>query len=159
MGSGEFPSVKELRSILALSLLLATGCNSSPAPDPTVQLPTTTMRIGDQTFILEKATTEAQQQKGLMFRDSLPPDHGMIFIPAKAFSQRFWNANVRFGLDNVFMDDGGTIVSIQHMNAYDESNTDPVFCRYVIEFNTGTPAKLGLKVGDHLTIPPDAINP
>jgi len=158
MAFSKFSDVKKLPSILTLFLLLA-GCNSVPTRDTTVQLPTTTMHIGDETFILEKATTPAQQEKGLMFRDTLPPDHGMIFISPKAFSQTYWNANVRFGLDNVFLDDNANIVSIQHMNAYDETSTQPVMAKYVIELNTGTPTKVGIKVGDHLTLPPDAVNP
>jgi len=113
------------------------------------------MSIGGQSFVLEKATTPGQQEMGLMRRDSLASDHGMIFIFPHADVQRFWNANVRFGLDNLFLDDDARIVSIQQMKAYDPTNTEPVTARYVIELNTGTAARLGLKIGDQLTLPSD----
>jgi uncharacterized membrane protein (UPF0127 family) len=140
--------------ILALALWLS-GCGNPAPQDVTPSLPTTTMSIGGQSFVLEKATTPGQQEMGLMRRDSLASDHGMIFIFPHADVQRFWNANVRFGLDNLFLDDDARIVSIQQMKAYDPTNTEPVTARYVIELNTGTAARLGLKIGDQLTLPSD----
>lgn len=117
------------------------------------------MQIGGQQFILEKAVTPGEQSKGLMRRDSLPADHGMIFISTHAYSQTFWNENVRFPLDNLFLNDDGTIVSIQSMKAYDATDTEPVVCRYVIELNFGLAQKLGLKEGDKLTLPPEVTKP
>ena len=119
-------------------------------------LPTTTMQIGSRRFIVEEATTPKEQEDGLMRRDYLPSDHGMIFIFDKTGEQTFWNHDVPFPLDNLFVDDSGTIVSIQHMDAYSNASTEPVLCRYVIELNAGEPAFLGIHVGDHLTIPADA---
>lgn len=117
------------------------------------------MQIGSRQFILEKATTIGQQTRGLMRRDSLPADHGMIFIFPQAEPQPFWNHDVRFGLDNLFLDSSGRIVAIEHMDAYDEHSTPAIVARYVIELNTGIPKEVGVKVGDTLTIPPDAIAP
>ena len=114
------------------------------------------MTINGQTFVLEKATTPGEQSLGLMHRDTLPADHGMIFIYKQDSTESYWNHDVRFGLDNLFVDADGKIVSIQHMNAYDETGTKPCVYRYVIELNTGTPARLGLKVGDAVVIPTDA---
>jgi uncharacterized membrane protein (UPF0127 family) len=142
------------RSILLLIGL--SGCGGGSSSDGVNYLPTTTMQIAGQTFVLEKATTPGEQSIGLMHRDNLPPDHGMIFIYKQDDDTPYWNHDVRFGLDNLFIDKDGKIVSIQHMDAYDEHGTQPCVYRYVIELNAGTPAKLGLKVGDSLTIPPDA---
>ena len=135
--------------------LIAAGCDNGPT-DATVMLPMTTMQIGNRQFVVEKATTVGEQEKGLMRRDSLADDHSMIFIFPQTKSQSFWNHDVRFPLDVVFMDSDGRIVSIQHMKPYDDTATDPVDAQYVIELNDGTAAKVGLKVGDKITIPPDA---
>jgi uncharacterized membrane protein (UPF0127 family) len=148
--------VKRTPLVLTL-LLLAAGCDKGSTPDATTLLPTTTMQIGGQPFVLEKALTPGEQMTGLMRRDSLAPDHGMIFVFPQATTQVFWNKNVRFPLDNLFLDDSARIVSIQHMDAYDETDTQPVVARYVIELNAGVPARLGLKTGDQLTLPVDVL--
>jgi uncharacterized membrane protein (UPF0127 family) len=142
-----------------LLYLLLAGCGQAPSPDAVPMLPTTTMQIGTRQFTLEKATTMGQQNHGLMRRDSMAADHGMIFIFAQAQPQTFWNHDVRFGIDNLFLDSGGRIVSIEHMDAYDEHGTPAIIARYVIELNTGIPKEVGVKVGDTLTIPPDAVAP
>jgi uncharacterized membrane protein (UPF0127 family) len=137
--------------------LLAIGC-AKPAADSGVVLPTTRMQIGSREFILEKATTPSEQEFGLMRRDSMAADHGMIFILPQTEPQTFWNHDVRFPLDNLFIDEYGQIVSIQHMDAYSDASTKAVECRYVIELNAGIPAAAGVHVGDRLTIPADAMS-
>src|SRR5580658_7650103 len=137
-------------------LILAAGCSGGSSDDSPPVLPVTHMQIGSRQFTLEMATTPGEQSMGLMRRDDLPVDRGMIFIFPQSASQTFWNHDVRFPLDNLFIDDSGNIVSIQHMDAYNDNSTNPVTCRYVIELNSGMPATVGVKVGDHLDIPADA---
>jgi uncharacterized protein len=146
-----------IKSCLLLALFLALpGCGDSSTNEGVVTLPTTTMKLGDKQFVLEKAITPGEQHVGLMHRDKMADDHGMIFINTQDVEGTYWNHDVRFGLDNLFIDGNGRIVSIQHMDAYDETGTKPCVFRYVIELNAGVPKELGLKVGDQLTIPPDA---
>ena len=148
------------RFLIAAVFLFLSGCGGGAASqDSPPALPTTHMQIGSRQFVLEMATTPSEQSFGLMRRDSLAPDHGMIFIFPHDTSDPFWNHDVRFPLDNLFIDRYGRIVSIQHMDAYSDASTNPVECRYVIELNAGTPAAIGVKVGDQLTIPPDATSP
>jgi uncharacterized membrane protein (UPF0127 family) len=154
--------LRALPSTLAIALTISLapliGCGDpSLSSDSNVKLPTTTMTIGGRPFVLEKAVTSGEQTLGLMRRDSLPSDHGMIFICAKPQIQSFWNHDVRFPLDNVFIDSDGKIVSIQQMKAYDDSSTKPVVAQYVIELNAGAAAELGLKMGDRLSLPADAV--
>ncbi|MGA2230964.1 MAG: DUF192 domain-containing protein [Tepidisphaeraceae bacterium] len=162
MVQGQF--ILELNQGTAASLGLKIGDHVALPPDtakaePVPTLPTTTMQIGGRPFVMEKAVTFDQQRRGLMFRDNLPPDHGMIFIYPSPRSQTFWNHDVHFPLDNVFLDASGTIVSIQQMNAWDDTNTNPVIAQYILELNRGTSDKLGLKVGDRLVVPDDAKMP
>jgi len=136
--------------------LLAIGCDQSP-PDATVMLPTTNIHIGSRDFVVEKATNFGQQERGLMRRNSLADDHAMIFIFPQISSQTFWNHDVRFPLDVVFMDSEARVVSIQHMKPYDDTTTEPVMAQYVIELNDGVAAKIGLKTGDKVALPADAM--
>jgi uncharacterized protein len=139
-----------------LSLLVA-GCGNPPSADSTTALPTTHMHIGSGDFVLEMAISEGEQAKGLMRRDSMAADHGMIFISDEEKPQTYWNHDVRFPLDNLFLDHNGKIISIQHMDAYDDANTKTVQAQYVIELNAGIPQQVGVKVGDTLSLPADVI--
>ena len=144
-----------------LVFLLTSGCeqqqqqHQSPAGLPVVK-----MNIGDRAFWLEVAKTSEQQETGLMKRDSMPQDHGMIFTFSDDRVREFWMKNTRFPLDILFVDAGGRVVSIFQMKAYDESTTSSQFpARYAIELNEGLAAAAGAKVGDVLQIPRDARSP
>jgi len=148
--------MKYLRSskFLPLLILLAgfTGCDSPPS-----NLPITKMQIGGQTFKLEIATSEHDQEVGLMHRDNLPDGHGMIFVFTEAQTQAFWNHDVHFGLDLIFADDKGTVVSLKHLKPYNDTyvySDSPYY--YTIELNDGVVANLHVKVGDQLEIPTEA---
>lgn len=115
------------------------------------------MQIGNRAFILEVARTDAEQEKGLMKRDSMPEDHGMIFPLPKEQVQVFWMKDTRFPLDILFLNGAGKIVSIHQMEAYDEKDTSSDYpARYAIELNKDVAAKTGVKVGEVLDIPPEA---
>lgn len=115
------------------------------------------MKIGSRTFVLEMARTDAEQEKGLMKRDSMPADHGMIFPFKEERVLGFWMKDTRFPLDIIFADSKGKVVSIHQMEAYDETNTSSDFpARYAIEVNKGAAKAAGVKVGDVLDIPPPA---
>jgi hypothetical protein len=139
---------------LAVCILFATGGCDSSSP---AGLPTVKMQIGSRSFVIEVARTSAQQEKGLMQRDSMPPDHGMIFIFPDDQLRQFWMRNTRIPLDILFLDVTGRIVSIHQMKPYDESQTSSDFpARYAIELNQGSAATTGVRVGDQLQVPESA---
>jgi uncharacterized membrane protein (UPF0127 family) len=135
-----------------LSLLIAlTACHRA-------SVPTVPMQIGNQSFNLELATTEAQQELGLMHRDHLDPSGGMIFIFPDTAVRTFWNHDVSFSLDLIFMDSNGKVVSIKRLNTYSDVDvSSDVPAKYAIELNAGTAASLGVKTGDNLALPPSVI--
>jgi hypothetical protein len=144
-----------VRLIVAAGLLGAVvgGCEAKKA-DST--LPVTRMQIGGEAFNLEIATQFHDQEVGLMHRDHLDADHGMIF-PMPMQVQTFWNHDVHFPLDVIFLDDKEDIVSVVRLEAYNEqgkSSGKPA--EYAIELNAGTAERLKLKVGDHLDVPKEA---
>ena len=143
-----------MNAIFATALLLAlcaAGCEQQTSPSG---LPIVSMKIGDRTFQLEVAKNASAQETGLMKRDSMPKDHGMIFVFADEDIHEFWMKNTRFPLDILFLDSRGRIVSIHQMRAYDESRTSSDFpARYAIELNQGAAARCGAKAGDVLQVP------
>jgi len=140
--------------IVLLAVFNFSGCfNHAPASD----LPTMKMQIGQKQFELEIAKTQDARMTGLMRRDSMPADHGMIFVFRTVQEWSFYMKNTRIPLDIVFVDANGRIVSIQQMKPYDlTSISPPAPVKYAIELNQGAAAKAGAKVGDQLSIPEPA---
>src|SRR3954468_22493780 len=85
---------------------------------PSNGLPTTKMKIGEREFDLEIANTVERRNTGLMRRDSMAAEHGMIFVFPEPDTHSFWMKSTRIPLDIVFIDAGGTIQSIQQMKPY-----------------------------------------
>ncbi len=130
------------------------GCADAP---PQSDLATTTMRIGARDFTLEIADNDLARQRGLMLRDAMPADHGMIFVFDDERERSFWMKNTRIPLDIIYVSASERVVSIHSMRPYDHT---PIpsggGAQWAIELNQGAAAKAGVRVGDLLPIPPDA---
>jgi len=106
-------------------------------------------------FTVELATTPGQMEQGLMFRQSLAPDAGMLFDYRTPSMAAMWMKNTLIPLDMLFVDQQGRIINI-HERAVPGS-LDPIAAtapaRAVIELNGGTAAHLGIKPGDRVIFP------
>jgi uncharacterized membrane protein (UPF0127 family) len=140
-----------------LLLLLLVGCHKDAVASnlPMVQVP-----IGSKTFTLEVAAREGDRNKGLMYRDFMPEDRGMIFVFGEVKDVSFWMKNTRIPLDILFVDPSGKVISIRQMKPYVEFPGTPSggAIKYAIELNSGEAGKAGAKVGDVLVIPEAAKN-
>jgi hypothetical protein len=101
-------------------------------------------------FKVEVAATPEQQAKGLMHRDSMAQNHGMLFVFPDDAERSFWMKNTMIPLDIIFIRADGKIHHI-HDNAIPEDLTSitsrgPVAA--VLEINAGLSEKLGIKPGD-----------
>ena len=107
------------------------------------------------TFEIELARTEREKQTGLMYRDSLAPDHGMLFLYDQDFLPHFWMKNVSIDLDMLFLSADGKIEDIERAVPCEPigkgecilyTPSRPV--RYILEILGGESEKQGIKVGD-----------
>ena len=138
-------------AIVLFVFLNVSGCFHREAASG---LPTTKIKIGGRDFDLEVANNPGARNTGLMRRDSMPSDHGMIFVFSEPDTHSFWMKNTRIPLDIVFIDASGTIRSIQQMQPYSlKSVSPPAAIKYAVELNEGAAAKAGAKVGDNVVIP------
>jgi uncharacterized membrane protein (UPF0127 family) len=150
--------IKTLR-LTSLALVLAlVGCEEQQqgTTQPST-LPTVSMKIGSRNFDLEVARTHEEQERGLMKRDSMPQNHGMIFVFPREQVLEFWMKDTRFPLDILFVDSNGKVVSIFQMKPYDLTTTSSEkSAQFAIELNVGAAKDAGAKVGDVLDIPSGA---
>ena len=110
---------------------------------------------GDFTFTVEIADDAAERAKGLMFRDHLPADAGMLFDYGREQLASFWMQNTLIPLDMIFIGADGVVKNI-HVNARPLDTTSipsgfPV--RFVLEIAGGRSEEIGLAVGNRMDHP------
>lgn len=88
--------------------------------------------------------------RGLMHREQLPEDQGMLFVFEAAQIQSFWMRNTFIPLDIAFIDANGKIIDVQRMEPLDETRSyySPAPVPYVLEVNAGWFERNGIKVGE-----------
>lgn len=106
-------------------------------------------------FEVELALTREQQQQGLMFRESLPPNGGMLFVFPQAREASFWMKNTPLSLDIIFIREDGVIANIAESTEPFSERSIPSagIVRGVLEVNAGTTAQLSIKAGDRVVFP------
>jgi uncharacterized membrane protein (UPF0127 family) len=142
---------KICRTLLFALALAACGDGTPPAV-PGAQLPVDWLTVGGHRITVELARRPAEQSRGLMFRESLPPDHGMLFLFPVDEVQTFWMRNTRIPLSIAYADANGRIVRIADLEPFDERPvTSIAAARYALEMNRGWFAVHGVVAGDRIT--------
>lgn len=113
--------------------------------------------LNGERFTVELAETQQKQALGLMFRDSLPEDHGMLFIFPAAGMRSFWMKNTRIPLDIMYFDEELKLVSVAENAQPCRTRRCPAYpsegpAKYVLELNAGKAAELGVRPGDELRL-------
>lgn len=124
------------------------------APQPTLR--TTKLTAGIHVITAEIASTPQSRMIGLMMRERLAPNHGMVFVFEDKSQHCFWMRNTLIPLSIAFIDDDGTVVSIADMSPKSEASTCPQRpVRYALEMDQGWFAKRGVTAGQKISgLPP-----
>lgn len=124
------------------------------APQPTLR--TTKLTAGIHVITAEIASTPQSRMIGLMMRERLAPNHGMVFVFEDKSQHCFWMRNTLIPLSIAFIDDDGTVVSIADMSPKSEASTCPQRpVRYALEMDQGWFAKRGVTAGTKISgLPP-----
>ena len=131
-----------------LCVLMLISCVACASGEPSVVL-------GGERFRVEIADTQQKQALGLMFRDSMPQDEGMLFIFPNEAPRSFWMKNTRIPLDIMYFDEDLKLVSVAENAQPCRTRRCPNYpsegpAKYVLELNAGKAAELGLRPGDEL---------
>ncbi len=120
--------------------------------DPTPLVAVT--KGGERSFSIEVADTEAEREAGLMFREDMAGDHGMLFVFEETRDVNFWMKNTPMPLDLIFVGQDGRIRAIKPGEPQSEAIISPgVPVRFVLELKAGTAARDGIADGDLLRHP------
>jgi uncharacterized membrane protein (UPF0127 family) len=148
-GDGDEPETRGTTSVAEE----APATTDADAEGPRVLIETD---AGEVEVAVEVADDDAERQVGLMNRESLPADAGMIFLFEEDSSGGFWMKNTLIPLSIAFVDSGGTILRILDMEPCEADPCeiyDPaVFYRSALEVNKGAFDRLGVEEGDRLRL-------
>jgi uncharacterized membrane protein (UPF0127 family) len=149
--------------VVAAAAVLLGGCGGGSGGGPVME----TVRIGDETFHLEVAADPAATARGLMERESIPPDGGMLFVFPEVRTRWFWMKNCVVDIDLIFLDGRGTVTATHRMTiepprreSEGEFDYETRLQRYpsrypaqfAIELEAGSIDRLGVKVEDQIEL-------
>jgi uncharacterized membrane protein (UPF0127 family) len=139
---------------IALSLWLVCLSFSVWAQQAQTQLPRVILQAGMFQIEAQVASTPAQREIGLMFRQDMATHEGMLFVFEQPQQQCFWMKNTLLPLTAAFVDDDGTIVNLADMKPQStQSHCSEKPVRFVLEMNQGWFTKRNIKKGFKLKGP------
>ncbi|MBB4131072.1 MULTISPECIES: DUF192 domain-containing protein [unclassified Xanthomonas] len=143
--------MRHVRFLVLACLLLLGGCAANGS----------WVELAGSRYAVELAQNDADRAQGLMFRDAMDADRGMLFIHDRQEPLAYWMKNTKIALDILYFDNERRLVSQQRdvppCSAGDACPPYPSKrpARYVLELNAGEAAKLNLQDGATLTFSPD----
>ena len=136
--------------LLALCWILGLpGCQPKNSDSSPFDLRVVQLKIANSSLFAEVADTPQTSTNGLMFRDSLPDDHGMLFVFEKPETASFWMRNTKIPLSIAYIDSTGKILEIKTLKPLDETpvastSSDVAFA---LEVNEGWFIRNGVSTG------------
>ena len=153
--------MRALGTIAFAVLVLVTAACDDGGGTPVSGLETATVTVvgGDgarEQLTVELARTPSERSRGLMFREELAEDAGMLFLFRNDTQAGFWMRNTLVSLSVAFITADGTIVDVQDMQPLtDDLHRPDERYRYALEVNQGWFAERGFGPGDAVELPDD----
>jgi hypothetical protein len=144
-----------MSSLSLRQIALACALVCAPLFAAAQMLPTVTLK--GHRFSIEVAQDDPSRERGLMYREHMEDNHGMLFVFEQETPQAFWMKNTKIPLDMLFFDHAGKLVAIQAQAQPCKADPCKVYpsnepALYVLELNGGMAARIGVKPGDILEI-------
>ena len=136
------------RAAVIAALCVAAVASAQDGPQKLAQV---RRNAGIHNINAELASTPQQREIGLMFRNAMPANDGMLFVFEQPGQQCFWMRNTLIPLSVAFIGDDGSVVNIDDMKPQTlDSHCSAKPVRFVLEMNEGWFAKRGIKAGSRL---------
>jgi len=137
---------------VAIATLIPFLTQSDQTQTPIYDYEVRKITIDNVTFDVEIADDSEKIQRGLMFREKLPEDRGMLFVFDEERKYQFWMMNMKFNLDIIWLDTNGKVVHIVEDAApcIDAAHTSECTfnpdesAKYVLEVNSGFVQRYGI---------------
>jgi uncharacterized membrane protein (UPF0127 family) len=149
------------RTYLVVLLLLnfILGCKENSQSIKGEKIPQNKSELYDLNFSgvslkVEVAALPEERELGLMFRNSLKENEGMLFVFKEGSGQRFWMKNTRIPLDIGYLSTSGVLLEVHKAKPYDLSGVPSRSqdIKFVLELNAGGYKKLGIKIGSRISL-------
>ena len=109
------------------------------------------IKVGDTPLKVETASDEKSIEKGLMFRNELEPDSGMLFVFPEAAQRSFWMKNTNIPLSIAYVGEDNEILNIEDMTPHDTNGVNSQGrAKCAIETNRGWFKSNGIEPGDYV---------
>jgi uncharacterized membrane protein (UPF0127 family) len=109
------------------------------------------IKVGGAPLKVEIVSDEENIKKGLMFRNELGPDSGMLFVFPKAAQRSFWMKNTNIPLSIAYVNEDNKILNIEDLIPHDTNGVDSQGkAKCAIETNKGWFKSNGIKPGDYV---------
>ena len=125
----------------------------NPGPDATAVRSLPVITVKDKPINVEVVTSDKQQQLGLMFREQLHENHGMLFVYPVAKPLSFWMKDTVLALSIAYIGSDGTIVDIQKMEPLDENSYRSLApAQFALEMPQSWFENNNIQIGDKVTM-------
>ena len=143
MGLAVRAGINHLFAIFFLSLLFSASLRA--------EMPIAQLNVSGHILTVEVAHTEAARSQGLMFRESIGVNDGMLFIFPQPGNFSMWMMNTHIPLSVAFLDEKGAILNIENMAPRTtDAHRSAGVAKYAIETNIGWFAQKKVKPGDRV---------
>jgi hypothetical protein len=147
------PGARALALLALLLVFFASACSgTAAAPEaaaPEAAPPgTIPLTIGEHRLYVELAATRQERRQGLMFREEMPPNGGMLFVFPSEQPRSFWMKDTPLPLSIAFLDAERRIINIADMQPFDTSSHPSAGpAKYALEVHQGWFAERGIEAG------------
>lgn len=141
-------------AVVLLALLAACGGHANKGTPPKTLDDRFSIKVGERTVQMQVAALPEEMPRGLMFRASMGPDEGMLFVFTAPQSLRFYMRNTTLPLDIGFFDAAGELKEIYPMYPLDERSviSRAGNLQFALEMNQGWYARSGVRPGAKLDL-------
>lgn len=137
-----------LIGILSFVFIALGGCKTDKSGDKV------RISVGSVDAVVEIAASPEQRRLGLMNRQSLEPNEGMLFVFRSPRILSFWMRETPLPLDIAFFNADGSLIGVEPMVPFDTRPvTSTALALYALEMNQGWFGANGIRLGDQLKLP------